>query len=99
MIGGAITIDIGPELAKLLTPIITAAAAGLTVYFGQRKTRKELKPNGGQSMRDAVDRTEEAVKELAGTAHDLLGRVESLEGQGLEAVDRRRRPDSPLPPP
>lgn len=48
------TIDLGPGLVALLTPV----AAAIATYVANRHVRREVKPNGGSSMRDAVDRIE-----------------------------------------
>lgn len=56
----SVSIDIGANLLSLLSPV----AVGVVVWLNGRTTRKELKPNGGSSMRDAVDRIERTVKTL-----------------------------------
>lgn len=59
----AATIEIGPNVVAALALICSA----LTAYL-QQKTRRELKPNGGTSLRDAVDRIEHHAEVAAGDA-------------------------------
>jgi hypothetical protein len=56
----ATEIDIGPNLLAVALASI-AAAGNIVTLILQARTRKEMKPNGGSSMRDAVDRIEAAV--------------------------------------
>lgn len=60
MIGVTVDIEIGPNIVASVALICSA----VTVYL-QQKTRKELKPNAGASMRDAVDRIERHTGQLA----------------------------------
>lgn len=57
----AVTIEIGDNLASTLATIVTA----VVLIAQQIRTRRELKPNGGASLRDAVDRIDHQVAELA----------------------------------
>lgn len=75
-------IEIGPELAKLLTPLMAAAAAALGAWAATRSTKKEFKPNGGTSMRDAVDRIEDASSSHLDELAELKERLAALEAQG-----------------
>jgi hypothetical protein len=80
----AVTIELGPEMAGLLAPLAAAAAA----WLGTRSSRTQMKPNGGATIRDAVDRIEEGVAGLYGRVDHIDERVASLEQHG-----------APLPPP
>lgn len=48
----------------LIIGAVGAAVSGaLTVWKGNRSIKKELTPNGGSSLRDAVDRIERLVED------------------------------------
>lgn len=49
------SIDIGPNLATVLVPIAMGIASWLGAKLATRNQAKELKPNGGSSLRDSVD--------------------------------------------
>ena len=56
------TIDIGPQLAGLLTLILTPLAAWIASRGARKDTTaiaREMTNNGGSSMRDAIDRIEQ----------------------------------------
>jgi hypothetical protein len=56
---GAI-IEIGTNLNTLLVPVMAAV-----VVWMQSKSNKQFKPNGGATMRDAINRIEETVAKVA----------------------------------
>ena len=70
---------------EIIITIITAGAAVMAAWISSRN-RKELKPNGGSSMRDAIDRLDrratvhdEQLSRIDGTVTtiaDALGRIE-----------------------
>lgn len=69
----AAVLEVGPQLAALLTPI----AAGAAGWFGTRRARQQLRPNGGKSLADAVNRIE-------ATVNTFDARISRLEHEVLE---------------
>jgi hypothetical protein len=83
MLAETVTVDIGPGVALLLTPLVGVIVLIIQNHFTKKQTKvtataaeesaKELKPNGGTSLRDAIDRIELVVNDLAkrvGTLED-----------------------------
>lgn len=52
----------------------------------RRKLTAEVSPNGGSSMRDAVDRSEKAATEIKGDLKEIRTEL-SRQGQRLAAVE------------
>lgn len=77
----AFTVEIGSNLLFLVTPVVTA----LVIIIQNRFANKQLKPNGGTSLRDSIDRIEAKQTEHAATTTAVLERLDKLE--------------HPLPPP
>jgi hypothetical protein len=75
MFAETVTFDIGPGVALLLTPLIGVVVLIIQNHFTKKQTKatagkaeeaaQELKPNGGASLRDAIDRIEVIVTDLA----------------------------------
>lgn len=78
------TFDFGPGVIS----VVVAICGVVTLWIQQRKANKELKPNGGSSMRDAVDRIEQHSKRTDAR----FARIEKH--IGLEPA-----PELPPPPP
>ncbi len=87
MIAETVTFDIGPGVGLLLTPLIGVIVLIIQNHFTKKQTKvtadsaevaaRELKPNGGTSLRDAIDRIEVVVT-------DLAKRVGTLEHEHVE---------------
>ncbi len=110
MISDTVTFDIGPGVALLLTPLIGVIVLIVQNHFTKKQTKvtadsaevaaRELKPNGGASLRDAIDRIEVVVT-------DLANRVGTLEHEHVETHTTTRilgpveavPTTIPLPPP
>src|SRR5690349_18289985 len=102
----AVTFDVGPGAIALLAPLVGVVVLILQNHFTKKQTKvtaasaevaaKELKPNGGTSLRDAVDRIE-------GIVTDLAKRVGTLEHERVETHTTTRihgaEQSTPLPPP
>lgn len=71
----ASTFDFGPGVIS----VVTVVAGVVTLFIQQRKANKELKPNGGSSMRDAVDRIEQNQVEFQGELAKIHDRLDGLE--------------------
>jgi hypothetical protein len=78
----AMTFDVGPNVVLVVSAIIDAV---VLVYVG--KTRREMRPNGGSSLRDAVDRIEQHAKVAAAAAQ-----ADAAAPDPYTAVDIRDRP-------
>ncbi len=87
MFGESISIDLGPGVVALLAPLVGVGVLIVQNHFTKKQTKvtatkaeesaNELKPNGGASLRDAVDRIEAIVT-------DLANRVGTLEHEHVE---------------
>lgn len=69
MIGA--TIEVGSNVLALLAPLVAVLVAIAQNY----RTNSQLKPNGGSTLRDAIDRTEKAV---AGITSSVEGQSSAL---------------------
>jgi hypothetical protein len=103
----AVSFDVGPGAVALLLPLVGVIVLIVQNHFTKKQTKvnaasaeesaKELKPNGGTSLRDAVDRIEVVVT-------DLARRVGTLEHERVETHTTTRivgaeHPTLPPPPP
>lgn len=82
MIGQSVVIEVGPELRTVLVGLLALAGS----WLGGRRARKELRPNGGSSVRDAIDRIEQ--RQIRTDAR--------LDAAGIPDVSI---PATPIPPP
>lgn len=73
MIGAVI--EVGPELRTVLMGVVALAGS----WVGTRSVRKQMNPNSGSSMRDAVNRIEEGVAGLYDRVDQLDQRVLDVE--------------------
>lgn len=84
MIGVTVDVEVGPNVVAALALIVS----GVTAYL-QQKTRKELKPNGGTSMRDAVDRIEHHTEQLAAVVPAIVEAPEADSAQRANEAWRK----------
>ena len=58
---------VGDTDARILLGVVTGLPAIIAAFgaYNSRKTRKELKPNGGASAMDKLNRIDGAVKDLS----------------------------------
>lgn len=75
------SIDIGPNLLQAIIAVI----GFITLIVRQEKVNKTLKPNGGQSLFDAIKRIEERMDERTEIIEGVLKRLDTLE----EAIKER----------
>lgn len=61
--------------------VVTACLALLGVIYQSTRQAKQYKPNGGKTMRDAVDRIELRLAELTITGAKLSETVKSIDGR------------------
>jgi len=89
--------------------IVVAVIAALAGWWNTRQSHKQMKPNGGASLRDAVDRIEERQKTMVADVRDLKADVRGVKADvrdgharilALEAVrdptSRERSTDVPF---
>jgi hypothetical protein len=103
----SVTFDVGPGALALLAPLVGVLVLIIQNHFTKKQTKvtatkaeeaaQELKPNGGASLRDAIDRIEVLVT-------DLASRVGTLEHERVETHTTTRITGShdvvpTLPPP
>lgn len=62
----AATVEVGPNLVAVILALIAFATTVVNTILAN-KQRKEMKPNGGSSLRDAVDRIEQHTAVTAAT--------------------------------
>lgn len=87
----AFVLDVGDNLVDLLKPLVTAGAAGLAAWAASLKVKRELKPNGGATMRDAIDRIEERQQlESKRTDIALRGIAEKLQDVNVRQTTQHR---------
>lgn len=74
---------------------IVAAIPALIASVNAAKTRKQLKPNGGSSLRDAIDRIEVAVTEQHADMLDVKADMRETHGRlrNVEAALRTAHTD------
>lgn len=58
--------------------IVVAVIAALAGWWNTRQSHKQMKPNGGASLRDAVDRIEEHQKTIVADVRDLKADVRGV---------------------
>jgi hypothetical protein len=66
MYAGTVTLEIGANLLTLLMAVVSGCGAILSAVIAMR-VRKEVRPNGGLSLRDAVNRIEVHSASVAST--------------------------------
>lgn len=77
----AATFDIGDNLTSVLLSllsllgIIFAGGAAVQAKRSAEEVRRQTQPNGGSSLRDAIDRTERAASLAASAAASLHSRA------------------------
>lgn len=87
----ALVVDVGENLFELVKPLMTPVAAGLAAWAASYKVKRELKPNDGATMRDAVDRIEENQQlESKRTDIALRGIAERLEDVNVRQTTQHR---------
>jgi hypothetical protein len=103
LLAETMTFDLGPKAIALLTPLIGVVVLIVQNHFSRKNAKEaatkadvaasQLQPNGGTSMRDAMDRTEKNSKQTLKELRKLSRRVAVLEAA------RKSLPPPPPPPP
>ena len=65
------------DVAKIVIPIVTALVLGvwrISRYFA--RLEEQYRPNGGSSMRDAIDRIEKRINKMDREMSRLSGKFE-----------------------
>lgn len=73
--------------AAVLAALIAAVAAQVTTWWNSRKAAKATRPNGGMSLRDAVDRIELKLDQQVVPRLDRGGVVMAEHADRLAALE------------